>query len=75
VNLGTGVESSIRELTELIASLVGFQGEIRWDLSKPDGQPRRMLDCTRAELEFGFKARTPFETGLRRTVEWYVNSR
>jgi GDP-L-fucose synthase len=75
VNLGTGVESSIRELTEFIASLVGFQGEIRWDLSKPDGQPRRMLDCTRAELEFGFKARTPFETGLRRTIEWYVNSR
>ena len=75
VNLGAGFEISIRELTELIASLVGFEGEIRWDLSKPDGQPRRLLDCSRAEHEFGFKARTPFETGLRRTVEWYVDTR
>ena len=72
VNLGAGSEISIRELVQVIASIVGFQGEIRWDPSKPDGQPRRLLDCTRAEREFGFRAKTPFEVGLRRTIEWYV---
>ena len=75
VNLGAGFEISIRELARLIASIVGFQGEIRWDVSKPDGQPRRLLDCTRAEGEFGFKAKTPFEVGLRRTIEWYLKAR
>ena len=74
-NLGAGFEILIRDLVQVIASIVGFQGEIRWDLSKPDGQPRRLLDCTRAEREFGFRAKTPFEVGLRRTIEWYVKAR
>jgi GDP-L-fucose synthase len=71
VNLGAGFEISIRSLTELIARLTGFSGTIEWDTSKPDGQPRRCLDTTRAERLFGFKARTDFETGLRNTIEWY----
>ena len=71
VNLGAGSEISIRELSELIARLVGFEGQIRWDRTKPDGQPRRALDTRRAEEYFGFRATTPFEEGLRRTVEWY----
>ncbi len=71
VNLGAGFEISIRDLVELIASLTGFHGEIEWDASKPDGQPRRSLDTTRAEQYFGFRARTSFQEGLRRTVEWY----
>ena len=71
VNLGAGFEISIRDLVELIASLTGFHGEIVWDMSKPDGQPRRSLDTTRAEQYFGFRARTSFQEGLRRTVEWY----
>ena len=71
VNLGSGCEMSIRELVELIARLTGFQGTIRWDPSKPDGQPRRRLDTSRAASAFGFKARTPFEEGLRRTIAWY----
>ena len=75
VNLGAGFEISIRELARLITSIVGFQGEIRWDVSRPDGQPRRLLDCTRAEGEFRFKAKTPFEVGLRRTIEWYLKAR
>lgn len=74
-NLGAGFEILIRDLVQVIASIVGFQGELRWDLSKPDGQPRRLLDCTRAEREFGFRAKTPFEVGLRRTIEWYVKAR
>jgi len=74
VNLGAGFEISIRDLVQVIASIVGFEGEIRWDPSKPDGQPRRLLDCTRAEREFGFRAKTPFEVGLRRTIEWYVKA-
>jgi GDP-L-fucose synthase len=75
VNLGTGNEVTIAALVDLIASLTGFSGEIVWDSSKPDGQPRRMLDTSRAERAFGFRARTPFEEGLRRTIEWYVASR
>jgi GDP-L-fucose synthase len=75
VNLGTGNEISIAALVDLIASLTGFRGEIVWDSSKPDGQPRRMLDTSRAERAFGFRARTPFGEGLRRTIEWYVASR
>ena len=69
VNLGTGQEITIRELVTLIAQLTGFTGEIRWDASKPDGQPRRALDTSRALEAFGFAARTSFENGLRRTVE------
>ena len=65
------MEITIRGLTELIARLTGFSGEIRWDASKPNSQPRRHLDTTRAARLFGFKARTSFEEGLRRTVEWY----
>ena len=75
VNLGAGMEITIRGLTELIARLTGFSGEIRWDRTKPNGQPRRHLDTTRAARLFGFKARTNFEEGLRRTVEWYLDTR
>jgi GDP-L-fucose synthase len=71
VNLGSGEEISIAGLTELIAELVGFNGEIVWDSSKPDGQPRRWLDTSRAEREFGFRARTSLREGLERTIEWY----
>ena len=72
INLGSGMEISIRHLTELIAEMTGFTGEIVWDSSKPDGQPRRALDTSRAEQEFGFKASTQFRDGIRRTVEWYL---
>ena len=74
VNLGVGREITIRELVELIARLTRFQGEIRWDATKPDGQPRRALDTSRARELFGFVARTGFEDGLRRTIEWYEAS-
>jgi GDP-L-fucose synthase len=74
VNLGAGFEISIRDLTQLIVRLTGFSGTIEWDASKPDGQPRRCLDTTRAEHSFGFKASTDFETGLRKTIEWYRTS-
>jgi GDP-L-fucose synthase len=75
VNLGVGSEITIRDLTELIAHLTGFAGEIRWDASKPDGQPRRALDTSRAREAFGFTAGTPFEDGLRRTIEWFEETR
>lgn len=71
VNLGAGREISIKDLVHLIAELTGFRGTIRWDASKPDGQPRRCLDVSRAEREFGFRATTSFEDGLRRTIDWY----
>ena len=71
VNLGTGEEISIRELAEVIADKTGFGGEIVWDTSKPNGQPRRRLDVSRAEERFGFRARTPFSEGIERTVAWY----
>ncbi len=71
VNLGTGAEITIRELVELIAEVTGFTGEIRWDPTKPDGQPRRSLDTGRARERFGFAAGTPFRDGLSRTVEMY----
>jgi GDP-L-fucose synthase len=71
VNLGAGREITIRELAELIAHETGFRGRLVWDASKPDGQPRRCLDTTRAEQLFGFRARTDFLDGLRRTIEWY----
>ncbi len=74
VNLGTGFEISIKDLVELIAKLTDFKGEIIWDTSKPDGQPRRMLDVSKAEKEFGFKAKTTFEEGLRKTIDWYLST-
>jgi GDP-L-fucose synthase len=73
VNLGTGFEISIRELAEKIATLVGFKGELVWDDSQPDGQPRRCLDVTRAEREFGFRAGISFDEGLRQTIDWYLS--
>ncbi|MCB9103884.1 MAG: GDP-L-fucose synthase [Anaerolineales bacterium] len=71
VNLGSSFEISIKDLMETIARLTGFAGEIEWDTSKPNGQPRRKLDISRAEQWFGFCAQTPFETGLRHTIDWY----
>jgi GDP-L-fucose synthase len=71
VNLGTGVETTIRETAELIAELTGFEGEIIWDTSMPNGQPRRSLDTSRARELFGFEARTPLREGLERTIAWY----
>lgn len=70
-NIGTGFEISIKDLVELIAKLTGFNGKIIWDTSRPDGQPRRILDTSKAEKEFGFKAKTGFEEGLKKTIEWY----
>jgi len=75
VNLGAGFEILIRDLVELIARLMDFRGEIRFDPSKPDGQPRRSLDTSRAERLFGFRATTSFEDGLKRTIEWYRQNR
>jgi GDP-L-fucose synthase len=75
VNLGAGFEISIRDLAQLIARTTGFKGAIDWDTSKPDGQPRRCLDTSRAERLFGFKAHTTFEDGLRKTIEWYREAR
>jgi GDP-L-fucose synthase len=71
VNLGAGFEITIKELTGLIAEMAGFEGEVRWDTTKPDGQPRRCLDTSRAKEEFGFEAQTSLEEGLKRTIEWY----
>ncbi len=71
MNLGTGAEISIRDLAALIAELTGFAGEIRWDTSKPNGQPRRQLDTSRAAERFGFQARVPLRDGIERTVAWY----
>ncbi len=71
VNIGAGFEISIFDLVNLIVQLTGFKGDVIWDKSKPDGQPRRCLDTTRAREEFGFVARTSFETGLKRTIKWY----
>jgi GDP-L-fucose synthase len=75
VNLGVGAEITIRALVELIARLTRYKGELRWDATKPDGQPRRALDTTRARERFGFAAGTSFEDGLRRTIEWYEAKR
>ena len=75
INIGAGFEISIKELTELIAKITGFQGEIIWDKSKPDGQPRRMLDTANALKEFNFTARTDLVTGLKKTIEWYRDHR
>ena len=71
INLGTGMEITIRDLVTLVAKLCGYSGEIRWDASKPDGQPRRCLDTRRAAERLGWRAKVGFEEGLRRTIEWY----
>ena len=73
VNIGAGQEISIKDLVKIIQKNTGFSGTIHWDTSKPDGQPRRCLVTSRAEKEFGFVAKVPFEEGLRRTVEWYIS--
>jgi len=75
VNLGSGMEISIKDLAELICKLMNFKGEIRWDASKPDGQPRRRLDTSKAKKEFGFVAKINFEEGLKRTIQWYIENR
>jgi len=75
VNLGSGMEISIRDLAQKIAELVGFRGRIEWDTAQPNGQPRRRLDVSRAEKEFGFRAKTSFDEGLRRTIVWYLADR
>jgi GDP-L-fucose synthase len=75
VNLGAGKEVSIRDLAELVADVVGFEGEITWDTSMPNGQPRRSVDASRAHELFGFEARTPLRAGIERTVEWYRATR
>jgi GDP-L-fucose synthase len=71
VNIGTGKETTIKELVDIIAELVGFGGEIVWDKTKPDGQPKRHLDVSRAEKEFGFVSKTDLRAGLKKTIEWY----
>jgi len=75
VNLGSGQEISIKDLAETIADLTGFQGKIVWDTTKPNGQPRRALDVSRAKKYFGWQAKTPFEEGLKRTVDWFLAHR
>jgi GDP-L-fucose synthase len=75
VNVGSGMEIPIRDLASKIAALTGFAGRIIWDATQPNGQPRRCLDVSRAEREFGFRARTPFDVGLRKTIEWYRSCR
>jgi GDP-L-fucose synthase len=74
VNLGSGIEISIKDLAETIRRLMDFEGEINWDSLKPDGQPRRMLDVSKAEGEFGFKAKVGFEEGLKNTIDWYLKN-
>lgn len=74
INLGAGQEISIKVLVEKIAELTGFDGEVVWDSNKPDGQPRRCLDTTKAEEEFGFKAKTSLEEGLKKTIDWYLTN-
>jgi len=72
VNLGSGMEIAIKDLIKVIAKLMNFKGGIRWDFSRPDGQPRRRLDVSRAKKEFGFVAKTDFEDGLKKTINWYL---
>jgi len=74
VNLGSGTEITIRDLVALIGELTGFDGRIVWDATKPDGQPRRCLDVSRAREEFGFESEMGFREGLKRTIEWYVGT-
>jgi len=75
VNIGAGFEISITDLVGLIAEVTGFRGQFIWDVKKPDGQPRRMLDVTKAEIEFGFRARVSLEEGLKKTTDWYKVNR
>jgi GDP-L-fucose synthase len=75
VNIGAGFEITIKNLAEKIVKLTGFKGRIRWDSSKPDGQPRRCLDVSRAKTLFGFEAKTPFDEGLKKTIDWYRENR
>jgi len=75
INIGAGFEIKIKDLVGLITQLTGFKGKVDWDATKPDGQPRRMLDVLKAEREFGFKAKTDFEEGLRKTIDWYKKQR
>ena len=75
INLGSGCEISIKDLVELITKLTGFKGEIIWDASKPNGQPRRLFDTSKAEKELGFKAKMDFGEGLRKTIDWYIGRR
>jgi nucleoside-diphosphate-sugar epimerase len=75
INIGAGFEITIKELAEKIAKITGFEGEIRWDPSKPDGQPRRRLEVSRAKKYFGFKAETSFDEGLKATIDWYKEHR
>ena len=74
INLGAGFEISIKDLVELITNLTGFKGKVIWDITKPDGQPRRYLDTKKAYKEFGFKAKTPFIEGLKKTIDWYKST-
>ena len=74
VNIGAGFEISIKDLAHKIKDIVGYDGEVVWDTTKPDGQPRRCLDTTKAEAEFGFKAKTGFDEGLRKTIYWYIEN-
>ena len=75
INLGSGEEITIKELVNKLTGLMDFRGEIKWDSTKPDGQPRRCLDVLKAEQEFGFKAQTSFDKGLKKTIEWYVQTK
>ena len=75
INIGTGKETTIRELAETIADIVGYEGEVAWDRTRPDGQPRRALDVSRSELELGFRAEMGLREGLRRTVRYYLEER
>jgi GDP-L-fucose synthase len=75
VNLGAGFEISVKDLLDLIVRLTGFKGEIYWDSSKPDGQPRRMLDISKAKKEFGFRSKTSLEEGLSKTIDWYIDKK
>jgi GDP-L-fucose synthase len=75
VNLGAGFEISMKDLAEKIARATGFEGRLEWDVGRPNGQPRRMLDVSRAEQRFGFTAKTPFDEGLARTIAWFLEHR
>ncbi len=75
VNIGSGMEISIKNLIKIICEIVGYKGKIKWDITKPDGQPKRKLHVGRAKKEFGFKAKTNFKKGLKKTIEWYLANR
>lgn len=75
VNIGAGFEISIKDLAEKIRQIIGFKGKILWDTTKPDGQPRRCLDTTKAEKEFGFKAKVRFDEGLKKAIDWYIENK